>query len=184
MTTTKIPDNEVTRMMEHLRQHAETHLKRDGGLTGLIDARTANGESLIIPMMFPNRFAKAMFYASVKQIFKAKNVTHFFLIAEAWGAGGVSQDETAQALDHLQRQSLESFPGRREIVITQFVSYETARTVVYEIYRKDDNSFDHLGEPEVFDGAEKDGEQGSIMELLPGVAPDEQPINFTNHLIH
>jgi hypothetical protein len=181
----KRTNEEIEARLEYMRAHGEKMLRESGEIAGILDA-SQPGEKvgIIIPFMFSNPAEKQILYSVIKQVLKAHNATEFFLLTEAWAAMGKNKEDGSNDLARWREthdDSLEKFPGRREVMMVQYIAYDDVRMRIYEMHRDADGKFSHLDAPEVFDSKPNDSTYtaaGALLELLP------QPGEFRAARIH
>lgn len=177
-------DEQIEKTMAFLHQTGLEELQNDGEVLGMIHAITADNEMVLVPLFYRSNEEKSFIYSQIKAMFKVKNVVAFYLITEAWQVAPHKDDEDAQRRMQQYSGNLSEHPDRREVLITQYVSYEEVRMNRYEMFRDADGKFTHLGEPETYASKDPDGDiaqvGGTLMELLP--RPDE--FTFTKSRVH
>lgn len=170
----------ITEHMESMKEHGLAMLKDDGEIMGMMEAVTADNEAILIPLLWGSQEEKTGILGMIKLMFQAKNVTHFYMLTEAWMAGAhVDDAEATQALEN-HVGSLEHAPGRKEVLLVQYTSYDEARMISYEMIRDEDGKFSHLAEPMVMSSKEGDRNAigGAMIDLLP------TPEMFTYDTVH
>jgi len=98
---------------------AKANFKLFGYLTPVF-AATIDGEPQIMGVAWNDFAEKELFVNKIKQLISENRLTEFILVAEAWAA---DTDDFAKTVEHLcEKGSLESWPGRREMVIVTYCS--------------------------------------------------------------
>jgi hypothetical protein len=168
----KIVEEDVEKHLVYMREHAERMLHQDGEVAGIVEARTAAGEALVFPFVFQSMDEKEFLYALLRRTFRAKNVTHFFTVTEAWAAMGKREGDSSD-LDKWRDEhngSIAEFPDRREVIMVHCISFEKVWMRIFEMHRDAAGKFTHLGDEERWDCTPSDpefGVAGALLELLP-----------------